>query len=160
MGYSFQLAAMILLYASCHRQNNTYHGICYTSCEALVQWVHHEGTIWRPIAPEVHTLTTELHLAPVIFKGVRALLSEALIRIDIKHTVTAWLLVSDQSPFISLTFILFFLFFFNFFFFYYYLKNNIIFCFNVFKQINLIFCTEILSFLSKDIFIKLQQDNI
>ena len=55
----------------------------------IAQWVHHEGSIRQPIALEVHALTTELHLAPVIFKGVRALLSEALFRIDIKHTVTA-----------------------------------------------------------------------
>ena len=34
MGYSFRLAAMVLLYESCHRQDNTY-VLCYTSCEAL-----------------------------------------------------------------------------------------------------------------------------
>ena len=28
MGYSFQLAAMVLLYAPSHMQDNTYHGIC------------------------------------------------------------------------------------------------------------------------------------
>ena len=31
MGYSFRLAAKVLLYASSHRQDNTYHGLCYTS---------------------------------------------------------------------------------------------------------------------------------
>ena len=31
IGYSFQLAARVLLYASSHRQDNTYHGLCYTS---------------------------------------------------------------------------------------------------------------------------------
>ena len=31
MGYSFQLAARVLLYASSHRQDNTYHGLYYTS---------------------------------------------------------------------------------------------------------------------------------
>ena len=30
MGYSFRLAARVLLYASSHRQDNTYHGLCYT----------------------------------------------------------------------------------------------------------------------------------
>ena len=30
MGSSFQLAAKVLLYASSHRQDNTYHGLCYT----------------------------------------------------------------------------------------------------------------------------------
>ena len=31
MGYSFQLTAYVLLYASSRRQCNTYHGVCYTS---------------------------------------------------------------------------------------------------------------------------------
>ena len=35
MGYSFRLAAMFLLYASFHRQDNTFHGLCYTSRGAL-----------------------------------------------------------------------------------------------------------------------------
>ena len=35
MGYSFRLAARVLLYASSHRQENTYHGLCYTSRGAL-----------------------------------------------------------------------------------------------------------------------------
>ena len=30
-GYSFRLSARVLLYASSHRQDNTYHGLCYTS---------------------------------------------------------------------------------------------------------------------------------
>ena len=35
MGYSFRLAGRVLLYASSHRQDNTYHGLCYTSHGAL-----------------------------------------------------------------------------------------------------------------------------
>ena len=35
MGYSFQLAARVLLYAPSHRQDITYHGLCYTSRGAL-----------------------------------------------------------------------------------------------------------------------------
>ena len=35
MGYSFPLAARVILYASSHRQHNTYHDVCYTSREAL-----------------------------------------------------------------------------------------------------------------------------
>ena len=34
-GYSFQLAARVLLYAASHRQDNTYHSLCYTSHGAL-----------------------------------------------------------------------------------------------------------------------------
>ena len=51
IGYSFRLAARVLLYASSHRQDNTYHGLCYTSRGPLA------GT-------RNSTLTTELHLAP------------------------------------------------------------------------------------------------
>ena len=53
IGYSFRLTARVLLYAPSHRQDNTYHGLCYTSRGALAereiaQWVrsddpsHHE----------------------------------------------------------------------------------------------------------------------
>ena len=35
MDYSFRLAARVILYASSHRQDNTYHNICYTSRGAL-----------------------------------------------------------------------------------------------------------------------------
>ena len=31
IGYSFRLAARVLLYAPSHRQDSTYHGVCYTS---------------------------------------------------------------------------------------------------------------------------------
>ena len=45
IGYSFRLTARVLLYAPSHRQDNTYQGLCYTSCGALAgtriaQWVH------------------------------------------------------------------------------------------------------------------------
>ena len=35
IGYSFRLAARVLLYAPSHRQDGTYHGLCYTSRGAL-----------------------------------------------------------------------------------------------------------------------------
>ena len=35
IGYSFRLAARVLLYAPSHKQNSTYHGLCYTSRGAL-----------------------------------------------------------------------------------------------------------------------------
>ena len=45
IGYSYRLAARVLLYAPSHRQDNTYHGLCYTSVEhwlerEIAQWVH------------------------------------------------------------------------------------------------------------------------
>ena len=70
IGYSFRLTARALLYAPSHRQDSTYHGLCYTSCGALVGMRNssmgppHEGSIRRPIAPRANALTTELHLAP------------------------------------------------------------------------------------------------
>ena len=39
MGYSFQIAAMNLLYAPPHRQAGTYHGLCYTSCR-VNEWMN------------------------------------------------------------------------------------------------------------------------
>ena len=35
IGYSYRLTARVLLYAPSHRQDNTYHGLCYTSRETL-----------------------------------------------------------------------------------------------------------------------------
>ena len=57
IGYSFRLAAMVLLYAPSHRQDSTYHGLCYTSRGSLAGKRNssmdppHEGSIPRPIAP-------------------------------------------------------------------------------------------------------------
>ena len=35
IGYSYRLTARVLLYAPPHRQDNTYHSLCYTSRGAL-----------------------------------------------------------------------------------------------------------------------------
>ena len=35
MDYSFRFVARVLLYASSHRQDNTYHSLCYTSCGTM-----------------------------------------------------------------------------------------------------------------------------
>ena len=37
MGYSFRLAAMVLLYTPSYRQDSTYHSLCYTSRGALAE---------------------------------------------------------------------------------------------------------------------------
>ena len=69
MGYSFRLAARILLHASSHRQDDTNHSLCYTSrgeqagTRNSSMGPPHEGSIRRPIAPWANALTTELHLA-------------------------------------------------------------------------------------------------
>ena len=57
IGYSFRLAARVLLYAPSQRQDSTYHSLCYTSCGALAGTrpndpSHHERTLlpWRYIS--------------------------------------------------------------------------------------------------------------
>ena len=56
IGYSFQLTARVLLYAPSHRQDSTYHSLCYTSRGALTGTRNSsmgplpEGSIRRPIA--------------------------------------------------------------------------------------------------------------
>ena len=55
--YSYRLTARVLLYAPSHRQDNTYHGLCYTSRGALAGTRNstmgppHEGSIRRPTPP-------------------------------------------------------------------------------------------------------------
>ena len=61
-GYSYWLTARVLLYAPFHRQDNTYHSLCYTSRGALAGTRNssmgppHEGSIRRPTAPWVNAL--------------------------------------------------------------------------------------------------------
>ena len=62
IGYSYQLTARVLLYAPSHRQDNTYHSLCYTSRGALAGMRNssmgppHEGSIRWPIAPWANAL--------------------------------------------------------------------------------------------------------
>ena len=69
IGYSYRLTARLLLYALSHRQDNTYHGLCYTSRGALAGTRNssmgppHEGSIqwptpWR-IDPMTHHTMSE-----------------------------------------------------------------------------------------------------
>ena len=63
-GLLFWLTARVLLYAPSHRQNKTYHSLCYTSHGALAGTRNssmgplHEGSIRRSITPWVNALTT------------------------------------------------------------------------------------------------------
>ena len=56
IGYSLRLTTRALLYAPSHRQDNTYHSLCYTSSGALPGTRNssmgspHEGSIRQPIA--------------------------------------------------------------------------------------------------------------
>ena len=64
MGFSFRLTARVLLYAPSHREDSTYHSLCYISRGALAGTRNssmgrpHEGSIRRPIAPWANALTT------------------------------------------------------------------------------------------------------
>ena len=64
IGYCYRLTARVLLYAPSHRQDNSYHGLCYTSRGALAGTRNrnssmgppHEGSIRGPIAPRANAL--------------------------------------------------------------------------------------------------------
>ena len=55
MDYSFRLAARVLIYAPSHRQDSTYHGLCYTSRGALA------GTRNSSMGPPRHDDCTALY---------------------------------------------------------------------------------------------------
>ena len=59
MGYSFWLAARVLLYASSHRQENIYHGLCYTSRGAQVGTIFSSMVRSRRIDPTTHRTMSE-----------------------------------------------------------------------------------------------------
>ena len=59
MGYSFRLTARVLLYVRSHRQDSTYHGLCYTRCRALAGTKNSSmGSPWR-IDPMTHHTMNE-----------------------------------------------------------------------------------------------------
>ena len=59
MGCSFRLAARVLLYAPSHRQDNTYHDLCYTSRGTLAGTRNNSnGPPWR-IDPMTHHTMSE-----------------------------------------------------------------------------------------------------
>ena len=64
IGYPIRLTARVLLYAPSHRQDSTYHSLCYTSRGALAgtrnssRGSPHEGSIRWPIAPWANGLTS------------------------------------------------------------------------------------------------------
>ena len=61
IGYSFRLTARVLLYAPSHRQDSTYHSLCYTSRGAPC---HFEGCKLRIVFSQALTLT-RVHAADV-----------------------------------------------------------------------------------------------
>ena len=79
IGYSYRLTARVLLYAPSHRQDNTYHSLCYTSRGALAGTRNssmgppHEGSIWWRIAPWANTLP--LSYVPLSTASITAYMS-------------------------------------------------------------------------------------
>ena len=67
IGYSYRLAARVLLYAPSHGQDNTYHVLCYTVVE---HWLEREIAHWvhpmkdRSDDPPHHERTLYLGLRP------------------------------------------------------------------------------------------------
>ena len=63
--YSLRLTPRVLLYAPSHRQDNTYHSLCYTSRGSLAGTRNssmgptHEGSIRRPISPWANGVPNE-----------------------------------------------------------------------------------------------------
>ena len=67
MGYSFWLAARVLLYAPSHRQDSTYHGLCYTSRGALAT----AGGIWHKDNEKDNLLPLHgLHFPIIIYLSI------------------------------------------------------------------------------------------
>ena len=74
IGYSYRLTARVLLYAPSHRQDSTYHGLCYTSRGALA------GTMFKSMLNiywEMLSAWTDLDLSPDT-KTVQQILHEPL----------------------------------------------------------------------------------
>ena len=92
VGYSFQLEARDLLYASSHMQDITYHGLCHTNCKALAgmkylngstmmdrsndlshrEWMLYHRGMWLglisdPVNTEVHSGNLVLPLHGLLF---------------------------------------------------------------------------------------------
>ena len=76
IGYSYRLTAKVLLYAPSHRQDNTYHSLCYTSRGALAGGRNssmgppHEGLIRRPITPWANALPLSYVPLPPHLRGL------------------------------------------------------------------------------------------
>ena len=95
MGYSFQLAARVLLYAPSHRQDNIYHSLCYTSRGALAGTRNSSmGPPWGINLMTHHT--TNLHLAPKIKRGKEMLY---LIMHSKTFELVVWHWVHGKGPF-------------------------------------------------------------
>ena len=95
IGYSYRLTARVLLYAPSHRQDNTYHSLCYTSRGALAGTRNssmgspHEGSIRRNHRTMSERSTSELRPAPY---GVDVRANESL------NNINSYIITSELRP--------------------------------------------------------------
>ena len=74
-GYSFRLTARFFLYAPSHRQDSTYHSLCYRSCGALAgmrnssMGTPHEGST-RTLLPQSYILFLSMVECPLMVQWV------------------------------------------------------------------------------------------
>ena len=107
--YSYRLTARVLLYAPSHRQDNTYHGLCYTSRGALAGTRNssmgppHEGSIRRPIAPWANALPLSYVPLPVSLSDTAGLASgKSSWHRKRSLTLTGWYLFNAEPIYPSL----------------------------------------------------------
>ena len=93
IGYSNRLTARDILYVPSHRQDNTYHGLCYTSRGALA------GTRNSSMGSklEVRPLAIRLAQTQCVFKGVNALFNDALNTFYLSLYGVRHIMVKDHS---------------------------------------------------------------
>ena len=98
MSYSFWLAARILWYQYTKEKDNTTTFVTpvveYWLERKMAQWVHHEGSIWRPIAPWADTLLRSYISLQLLYYGATSRYSYSTTEL---HLATATLLRSYIS---------------------------------------------------------------
>ena len=73
MGYSFRLAARVLLYVPSHRQDSTYHSLCYTGTTADGSTMkdrsddpsHYERTLLPVFSQMIEILAIKRYMLPI-----------------------------------------------------------------------------------------------
>ena len=89
MGYSFRLVAHVHLFADriIHTTAFVKPVVAHWQAREIAQWVHHEGSIRRSIAPWANALTTELHLAlTIIMTNSQWLINQCALRVSLKSS--------------------------------------------------------------------------
>ena len=117
MRYSFRLTARVLLYAPSHRQNSTYHDLCYTS--RVRNWSHFITNLWFktcPVRSDKSVPSSKMNLLMAYFLEVAAVDESSmlytlvallqhcrtmLLRFASKQQVSLFVLVDDKLHTVS-----------------------------------------------------------